>query len=351
MWAPFFCCLASFWAVAGLPMINKNAVVYHNADGHSPSQGATYVAGKLSIFYKEGLYMDTICLCRTFCDDEDIAKYCRMLPSTTPPDGCKSWMKPIRKGSARICLWIKINCHELLEVMNVADNDIKTLTEIISQWVGKVGLELSDFNINRIDYDYNIPIHGSAREAVIEILEGLPQRIMHLEKESFPHCVYYVCRSRHVHVYDKVKERTSKHKKPEEWEIDVCRQEVQCYSSHIRYAKSYYGLLPTWENWVNLDRQAEYLRKAKPVFPQGDFYPMDEAIEIIQASNLKAAKKRNLCKDLQLIASQGLGALKNSCSINTYKDHLACLENLGVNPFTLPVKYKNLGKIDNPFFH
>lgn len=83
------------------------------------------MAGKLSIFYREGLYMDTICLCRTFCDDEDIAKYCRMLPSTTPPDGCKSWMKPIRKGSVRICLWIKINCHELLEVMNVADNDIR----------------------------------------------------------------------------------------------------------------------------------------------------------------------------------------------------------------------------------
>lgn len=108
--------------------------------------------------------------------------------------------------------------------------------------------------------------------------------------------------------------------------------------------------MPTWENWVNLDRQAEYLRKAKPVFPQGDFYPLDDAIEIIQSSNLKSAKKRNLCNDLQIVASQGLGALKDNYSPNTYKDHLTCLETLGVNPFTLPAKYVSLGKIENPFF-
>lgn len=221
----------------------------------------------------------------------------------------------------------------------------------IVRWFELAGLELTDLNINRIDYDYNIPIHGLARTVVIEILERLPQRIMHLEKESFPRSVYYVCKSRHVQVYDKVKERSDKHKKIQSWESDVCRQEVQCYSGHIRHMKRYHNLLPTWENWVNLERQAEYLKKAKPVFPQGDFYPLDEAIAIVQASDLKSAKKRNLCNDLQLVASQGLGALKKSCSPNTYKNHLTCLEALGVNPFTLPAKYENLGKIDNPFFH
>lgn len=294
--------------------------------------------------------MDTICLCKAFHEKENMAPNYKALLSTVPPKGCTTWLKGI-PSSPLICLWIKINCHELLEVQNLAAPDIERLTTIINDWLGTVGLTVNDLNVNRIDYDYNVPLQENVREVIIDLLNGLPQRAMRMEKDSFPGSVYYICRSRHAQIYDKVKERKDKHKKPKNWEENICRQEVQCLAGHIKHMKRYYGLQPVWDNWVCPDMQAKYLRNAKPIFPRGDFYALDDAMDIIQASGLKPTKKKKLCRDLQIVACCGLDGLKETYSLNTYKDHLNCLENLGVNPLTLPQKHRILHKVENPFFH
>lgn len=294
--------------------------------------------------------MDTICLCKAFGEEEDMAPNYKSLLTTNPPMGCTTWLKGIPR-SHLICLWIKINCHELLGVQNLEAPDIERLTTVVNDWLGMAGLTVNDLNVNRIDYDYNVVLPENVREAVIDLLAGLPQRAMRMEKDCFPGSVYYVCKSRHAQVYDKVKERKDKHKKPKDWEENICRQEVQCHAGHIRHMRRYHGLQPVWDNWVCPDMQAHYLRNAKPIFPRGDFYTMDDAVAIVQDSSLKPAKKRNLCDDLQIIAQGGLDALKGKYSTNTYKDHLNCLETLGVNPLTLPAKYKSLGRVENPFFH
>lgn len=294
--------------------------------------------------------MDTICLCKAFSADDELAPNYKSLLFTAPPIGCTVWMKRIPR-SPLACLWVKISCHELLEVQNLSDSDVEKMTAIVNDWLGTAGLTLDDLNVNRIDYDYNMPLHGNAREAVIDLLNGLPQRAMRMEKDSFPGSVYYVCKSRHAQVYDKVKERKDKHKKTKHWEEDVCRQEVQCLAGHIRHMKRYHGLQPVWSNWVCNNMQAQYLRNAKPIFPRGDFYTMDDAVDIIQTSDLKPAMKSKLCNDLHTVACGGLDALKAAYSLNTYKDHLNRLERLGVNPLTLPAKYRDIGKVENPFFH
>lgn len=293
--------------------------------------------------------MDTICLCKAFGEEEYLAPNYKAVLSTVPPMGCTTWLKRI-PGSSLTCLWIKINCHELLEVQNLSKTDVERLTTVVNDWLGTVGLTVDSLNINRIDYDYNVILPENVREAIIDLLSGLPQRAMRMEKDAFPDSVYYVCKSRHAQVYDKTKERRDKHKKPKKWEEDICRQEVQCLNGHIKHMKRYYGLQPVWDNWVCLGMQEKYLRDAKPIFPKGDFYTMEAAVDIIQASNLKPAKKRKLCNDLQTVANGGLDALKETYCLNTYKDHLNCLESLGVNPLTLPAKYQNLGKVENPFF-
>lgn len=294
--------------------------------------------------------MDTICLCKAFYEEEELAPNYKAVLSTVPPAGCITWLKRI-PSSPLTCLWIKINCHEMLEVQNLSDTDVDKLTAVVSDWLGTVGLTVNDLNINRIDYDYNVSLPENVREAVIDLLNGLPQQAMRMEKGSFPGSVYYVCKSRHAQVYDKAKERRDKHKRLKGWEEDICRQEVQCLAEHIKHMKRYYGLQPVWSNWVCLDMQKKYLKNAKPIFPRGDFYTMDAAADIIQTSDLKPAKKRKLCNDLQIVANGGLDALKESYCLNTYKDHLNCLESLGVNPLTLPAKYNGLGRVENPFFH
>ena len=172
---------------------------------------------------------------------------------------------------------------------------------------------------------------------------------MRMKKEDFPPSVYYMCKARHFQIYDKGLERIDKGKYIRPWEVDVLRQEVQCHSDHIRY-KAKCGLQSTWDNWVNLDLQAYYLKNAKPIFPKGNFYSLNQALEIVSSSGFNSAKKKHLCKDLVLVSIGGLDALKEFYSPNTYKNHLACFEKLGVSPLTLPSKYKHLGKIKNPFF-
>lgn len=293
--------------------------------------------------------MDTICLCKAFYDDDELAPNYKSLLSKTPPVGCTAWMKRVSR-SPLTCLWVKISCHELLEVQNLSVSDVDRLTAVVGDWLGTAGLAITDLNVNRIDYDYNVLLPENTREVIIDLLAGLPQRAMRMQKDVFPGSVYYVCKSRHAQVYDKTKERKDKHKKPKDWEADICRQEVQCLNGHIKHMKRYYGLQPVWDNWVCLGMQEKYLRDAKPIFPKGDFYTMEAAVDIIQASDLKPAKKRKLCNDLQIVANGGLDALKETYCLNTYKDHLNCLESLGVNPLTLPAKYRNLGKVENPFF-
>ena len=293
--------------------------------------------------------MDTIVLCKMFRSTDPLAENYRLLPLHSPQNGYRTWISSIQNLD-QSCAWIKINCHQLFEVQNLSKKDIEMMTDFLDKQLAKIDLTRHDFNVNRIDYDYNVAVNEDEREALFDVLSGLPKRSMRMNMVEYPQSVYYMCKSRHFQIYDKVKERTDKGKQIKPWEADVLRQEVQCFSSHIRHMKQYHELLPTWDDWVDLDLQAYYLRNTKPIFLKGDFYLLNQALDIINSSNLGSAKKRNLCNDLKLIAVQGLDAMRESYSRNSYKDHLSCFEELGISPLTLPSKYKHIGKIGNPFF-
>lgn len=293
--------------------------------------------------------MDTILLCKMFHSNDLLFENYKLLSSDLPEIGYSIWTTNIQNLD-QFCVWIKINCHELLRVQNVSKEDIKTMTNFLDRQLAKIGLTRHDFNVMRIDYDYNVAVNKTEREALIETLSKLPQRAMRMDRAKFPQSVYYMCKSRHFQIYDKVNERIAKGKYIKPWEANVLRQEVQCLAPHIRHMKVYHGLMPTWDNWVDLDLQAHYLKNTKPIFPRGDFYSLDQALDIINSSDFRSAKKRHLCDDLIRVAMWGLDAMKESCSRNTYKNHLACLEKLGVNPLTLPSKYRRLDKVENPFF-
>ena len=96
--------------------------------------------------------------------------------------------------------------------------------------------------------------------------------------------------------------------------------------------------------------QEMYLRNTEAMFPHEDFYSILVAKNIVNASPYGSAKKRKLCEDLELVASSGLFSLKQAYkSTNTYKDHLKCFEELGINPMTIPEKY-GIDHLENPLF-
>lgn len=292
--------------------------------------------------------MDTILLCKVFHSSDPLLEKYKLLSLDYSGIGYSIWTTNVQ-NLGQFCLWIKINCHDLLRVQNVSKEDIKTMTNFLDKQLAKIGLTRHAFNVMRIDYDYNVVVNKIEREALIETLSRLPKRAMRMSKAEFPQSVYYMCKSRHFQIYDKINERIAKSKHIKPWEVDVLRQEVQCLTSHIRHMKVYHGLMPTWDNWVDLDLQAHYLKNTKPILPMGDFYSLDQALEIVNSSDFGSAKKKHLCDDLIRVAMWGLDTMKESYSRNTYKNHLACFEKLGISPLTLPSKYKQLGKITNPF--
>lgn len=80
--------------------------------------------------------MDTITLCHV-SDNNGIwdANYAALLVAQ-PPAGCCIWTKKL-SGLAVACIWIKINCHDVLRNLNTTQEDIDQLTEIIRDWLGK----------------------------------------------------------------------------------------------------------------------------------------------------------------------------------------------------------------------
>lgn len=304
--------------------------------------------------------MDTITLCRVSNHNGILEPNYIALLSRQPPNGCCIWGKKL-PGLNTICIWIKINCHDVLHVLNTTQKDIERLTKIIGDWLGEYDITLDDFNLNRVDYDYNIVCQDP--KLILNILRQTPERAMRMDRTLYlsdnnieqndpqVQAIYYACKSRHVQVYDKKEERDAKHREANAWELNVLRQEVQCHAAHLKHMKRYYGLLPCWDNWITLKMQEMYLRNTKPMFPHEDFYSMLVAKDIVNASSYGSAKKRKLCEDLELVASDGLLAMKKSYnSLNTYKDHMRCFKELQINPMTIPEKY-GIDYLKNPLFH
>ncbi len=166
--------------------------------------------------------------------------------------------------------------------------------------------------------------------------------------------VYYQCKSRHAQVYRKDKERRDKGKTVKAEEECMCRQEVQCHTAHIRYMRRKYGLVRDWDNWVTPETEAYYLTASEPVFPSGDFYTLDGAAAIIQASSLSDCRKKRLQEILAIIQRDTIAALKDYACRNTIKKYMSMLKALNVNPLTIKTNLKDnptgITYIKNPFF-
>lgn len=292
--------------------------------------------------------MDTITLCKVCDDASDISYFVDCLRSSSAPDGCKIWITKIPHTS-KPCLWIKVNCHTLLHVLNTESEDIQVLTNIVADWLLGADLSLAEMNISRVDYDRNFCLPQIIRNALIDTLQQLRVNMHHMARRPYNNSIYYMSKSRHVQAYDKPLERNAKNCGIKSWEMDVLRIEMQCCARHIDYMRRYHGVPRTWDTWITMDMQQRYYDQAVAMIPPGDFYSLAKAMEIVEQSNLSRCKRRKLTQDLQLVSTAGMDAMKERYkSVNTYKDHLADFAKLSVNPLTIPAQH-GIEHIANPF--
>lgn len=319
--------------------------------------------------------MDTICLFKLYTPYENPSPYIA-LEKAPAPSGCKAWRTALKDSGWRIC-WIKIQCHELIGESLPAQRTLDKLREIVTRWLAVSGFTLDDFTLSRIDYDYNFYLPYTESEVLLDTMQQLSYRIQRMNKwnsvrtlyytdpsrsgicslskmlkqdrEDDP-SVYYMNKSRHAQLYLKDKERENKGYAPQEDEIELCRQEVQCHAGRIKYMRRQHGIDRTWDRWVTPEMEAKYLIEAEPVFPLGDFYTLDGAIDIINASSLTPCYKKRLAETLLMIQQESMDALKSAYSRNTIKNYLAKLKALNINPLTIVPNEHGIEYLANPFF-
>lgn len=309
--------------------------------------------------------MDTICFFRVYHQWEDPKPYIA-LKEIPAPDGCTAWILSLKNTESHIC-WIKIQCHEQIGYGIATAQDIAHLRSVVDGWLAHAGLLLDDFTLGRIDYDYNFDMDSSEFDVLMETMQQLSRRIMRMDKWGWEYeideadtankkksadkpTVYYLCKSRHAQLYRKAAERKAKGRLVRLEETDMCRQEVQCHSGRIKYMRREYGLARNWETWVTPEMESEYLTTAEPIFQAGDFYKLDDAIDIIQASDFSNCHKKRLEEMLVFIQCNTMNKLKEFASRNTNKKYLSMLKDLNVNPLTIKPNKDGITYIKNPFF-
>lgn len=298
--------------------------------------------------------MDTIVFFRVYHFWEDPKPYIALL-NNPYPRGFDVWIRSLKGTKDHIC-WFKIKCHEQIGYGTATAQDIANLRAVVDSWLTSAGLCLDDFTLSRIDYDYNFYMEHAESDVLLETMQQLSKRIMRMNKWGGidEPTVYYLCKSRHAQLYCKDTEREDKGFKVSALENGLCRQEVQCHTGRIKYMKREYGLVRSWGNWVTPEMEAEYLTTAEPVFLSGDFYSMERAVDIIQASGLTPCHKKRLTEMLAVIQNGTMDALKGYASRNTIKKYLAMLKDLNVNPLTIKTDFESnlfgITYIANPFF-
>lgn len=292
--------------------------------------------------------MDTIDLCKVYGAYENPRPYID-LENAPAPAGCEAWIKPIRDSGSFFC-GIKINCHKILGLNTEEPQNLEQLRTVVSGWLACAGFCLDDFSILRIDYDYNFYLTPEDAEALIDTMQQLSPKIQRMNKWYYPESVYYANKSRHVQFYPKDRERAEKGFAVEAFLDGLCRQEVQCHPARIKYIRHEYGIPRKWDNWVTHEMEEKYLIEAEPIFQSGDFYSLERAVDLIQASDYTPCYKQRLQDALTIVHHGNMDDLKTKYSRNTLKKYLEKLKELNISPLPIPPNEYHIDYIENPFF-
>ena len=252
----------------------------------------------------------------------------------------------------------------------------------ISQEISPLLHSFSNYRISRIDYCVNISLDEF-------IPECTPMRFMNLIKRSNipPHYEEWMkyddtahrmksrpesfylksksvninCYSKYLQLLNKSEERVKKKRSPIDQEtIDASRNiyrfEVQCKYLKIfsmsqkakeagdRSINKYKSLL---DPLICTTIVSDYYKK---VIGKGDWYTLSTAIQIIKSKGFNSQKEQHLINALKDVSRcRSLAKAKESCpieKIGTFTRTLKELENLNINPVTIPREW-NIKHIPN----
>lgn len=240
-------------------------------------------------------------------------------------------------------LHIYVDFIELLGRPNIIPEDCDEILYRVRKIVQNI-LDVDDFELvlSRIDFRYDVVIKDKmVRELILLLLKKAPKKVSYMRRiDKYKDTIRFFSNSRSDNIYDKEKERLVKGKEIKLFEKNVLRFEAQIKNEHIRYKNKKYEVKRSLEEYLAYDVYKTYMTKMViSVVGKGDFYSIEEAEKIINASNLKDKNKRELREFLIYTSRSGsLSKTKDVYKRYAFDKNIENLRVLGINPIIIPEK-------------
>lgn len=251
----------------------------------------------------------------------------------------------------RWCFRLVVDCLKLFNVRNIGPSEAVRIIPAINDYLVGTGLDVDDFNLTRIDYAYShVVTDPEERECIFAMLQKCTTKAKYTKREKiYKTSLRRESKSKAIQVYDKNAERRWRGVTARDYERNVIRTETQVLREHLKSQKRATGTPRSLKTWLTWERYRKYIAEAWAFVYQGDFYPLETAIKMIAASDNSKVKRNRLIAFVTTIAAYDVDTAKATMkSPRTYKEYIARLDKLGVNPITIPEDYK-IAHISNPF--
>jgi hypothetical protein len=249
-----------------------------------------------------------------------------------------------------ICYKLIVDVLRLFGATNTTQQHYDSLRGILTD-IGTATLApLESWTVQRVEYCTNIVIPDEyQRGLLVRLLHKIPTSILRTTRATeYETSIYSKCLSKRVNIYDKPAERQARREPIQPWERDVLRVEVQLMSGHIKAMSRYHYIGRGFDTWAREDMEQWYIRRVLAVIPAGDFYAMDEATAIVEASEYSRTIKARMIEYLQATAQGGMDTANSLWHRQTVRRYLEYFGELGVSPITIPDN-SSIQYLVNPF--
>ncbi|MEK5488193.1 hypothetical protein [Lysinibacillus sp. FSL M8-0355] len=228
---------------------------------------------------------------------------------------------------------------------NVDENDYEQVESYIRRALSIVYgdvLLFEQHNLSRIDYRFDVEISNeNIRKIYLELFRKLKKKTAHLEKKIYFTSQYHQCKSIHIIFYDKEQERGDKNEHVERWERGVMRFEVSVEKNHLKYKKYKKGEPRFLKDYFKKEKYAHYMNNyILNICPTGDFYSYAKLEAIIASLDLSTREKLQMKEIVKCVSKGSLDTAAEKYSASTYRKYLKLFNEHGINPITIPPKYK-----------
>lgn len=242
-----------------------------------------------------------------------------------------------------IRLHIYVDFIELLGRPNISPADTDEILYRVRNIVENI-IDYSDFELilSRIDYRYDVVVKDKLiRKLIILLLNKANKKVSYMRRvEKYKENIRFFSKSKSDNFYDKELQLLLQGREVKWYEKDILRFEAQIKNEHLRYKNRRYEVKRSLEEYLTYDMYKAYMSDMViGVVGKGNFYSLKEAEKIINSTNIKEKKKKQL-REFLVYASKrgGLTKAKEFYGRYTYKKNKDILEGMGINLIIIPEK-------------